>query len=146
LVIAEPADISELTSDGIGKGVGAGVTTGVMTGGGGGGGGATWACAEVDTAARTSPRTIATAVTDLRPTPRQSLARENHDEQRINAFPKNQAPTRQKMQKIPVGRADLPPILPERQSVVIPANGRLPGIVVRLPQVPTGGPIAELIS
>jgi hypothetical protein len=59
---------------------------------------------------------------------------------------KNQAQTRQKMQKIPVGRADLPPILPERQSVVIPANGRLPGIVVRLPQVPTGGPIAELIS
>jgi hypothetical protein len=51
-----------------------------------------------------------------------------------------------KMQKIPVGRADLRPILPERQSVVIPANGRLPGVVVRLPQVPTGDPGAELIS
>ena len=50
------------------------------------------------------------------------------------------------MQKIRVGRADLPPILPERQSVVIAADGRLPGVVVRLPQVPTGGPSAELIS
>jgi hypothetical protein len=122
-----------------------GVTMGVMTGGGGGGG-LGWACADVDAAARTSPTTIATAVTDLRPAPRRSLARENHDEQRINAFPKNQAPARQKIQKIPVGRADLPPILPERQSVVIAADGRLPGVVVRLPQVPTGGPIAELIS
>jgi hypothetical protein len=93
-----------------------------------------------------SPRTIVAAVTDLRPAPRQSLARENHDGQRINTFPKNQARARQKMQKIPVDRADLRPILPERQSVVIPANGRLPGVVVRLPQVPTGGPGAELIS
>jgi hypothetical protein len=59
---------------------------------------------------------------------------------------KNLAPARQKMQNIPFGRADLLPILPERQSVVIPANGRLPGVVVRLPQVPTGGPGAELIS
>jgi hypothetical protein len=149
LAIVEPADISELTSESTGKGVGAGATTGVTTGaitGGGGGGGLPWASADVDAAARASPRTIATAVTDLRPASRQSLARENHDEQRINAFPKNQAPTRQKMQKIPVGRADLLPILPERQSVVIPANGRLPGIVVRLPQVTAGGPIAELIS
>jgi hypothetical protein len=50
------------------------------------------------------------------------------------------------MEKIPVGRTDLPPVFPERQSVVIPANGRLPGVVVRLPQPPTGGLIAELIS
>jgi hypothetical protein len=37
-----------------------------------------------------SPKTIATAVTDLRPAPQQSLARENHDGQRINAFPKTE--------------------------------------------------------
>ncbi len=59
---------------------------------------------------------------------------------------KNRRRLDKKCKKIPVGRADLRPILPERQSVVIPAHGRLPGIVVRLPQVPTGGLIAELIS
>jgi hypothetical protein len=92
-----------------------------------------------------SPKTIA-AIADLRSAPRRSLARENHDPRRINAFLKNRAPTRQQMEKIPVGRTDLPPVFPERQSVVIPANGRLPGVVVRLPQPPTGGLIAELIS
>ncbi len=81
LVKVEPADISELTSEAIGKGNGAGVTKGVMTGGGGaggggGGGGATWARAEVDATARASPKTI-TAVTDLLSTPQQSLVREN---------------------------------------------------------------------
>jgi hypothetical protein len=101
---------------------------------------------DVDAAARTSPRTIATAVTDLRPAPRQSPARENHDEQRIKCIPKKPSASSKKNAKIPVGRADLRPILPERQSVEGPANGRLPGIVVRLPQVLTGGPIAELIS
>jgi hypothetical protein len=90
--MADPVDISELTSEGIGKGVGAGVTTGVITGGGGGGGGggATWARADVDAAARASPKTIVAAVMGLGPTPQRSLARENHDEQRMNAFPKTE--------------------------------------------------------
>jgi len=82
-----------LTFDAVGKGSGA--TTGVMTGGGGGGGGgstiAAGACACADVGAATmarSPKRIAPTVTELRPAPQQSLARENHDEQRINAFPK----------------------------------------------------------
>jgi hypothetical protein len=85
-----------------------------------------------------SPNRIATAVTERRPAPRRSFARENHDEQRINAFPKNRAPARQKTQKIAVDRADLPPVFPDRQSVAIPVHGRLPAIVVLRPQVPAG--------
>jgi hypothetical protein len=92
-----------------------------------------------------SPTRIANAATDLRLAPQQSLARENHAEQRINTFLKNRAPARQKMQKIRVGRIDLPPVFPDRQSVAIPVNGRLPGIVVLRPQVSAGGFVAELI-
>ena len=88
---------------------------------------------------------MTTAVRDLRATPQQSLARENHDEQRMNAFPKKERQLDKKC-KIPVGRTDLPPVFPERQSAVVPANRQLPGIVVPLPQVLTGGLVAELIS
>jgi hypothetical protein len=120
----------------------------VITGGGGGGGGGGGKAADradVDAATMANPKTIAVAVTDLRPAPHQSLARENHDEPRINAFPENRAPTR-KNTKIPVGAADLPPVSPKRQSGVVPAHGRLPGVVVPLPQVQRGDLLAELIS
>jgi hypothetical protein len=92
-----------------------------------------------------SPKMIA-AVTELRRDPQHFFARENHDEQRINAFPKNRAPLDKKRKKIPVGPADLPPVLPDRQSVVLPVHRRLPGIVVLRPQGRRGGLGAELIS
>jgi hypothetical protein len=41
---------------------------------------------------------------------------------------------------------DLPPVLPERQSVLILRKGLLPDIVVPLPQVARGGLDAEQIS
>jgi hypothetical protein len=88
---------------------------------------------------------IATTVTDQRQPRQQSFARENHDEQRIKCIPKNWRQLDKKA-KIPVGRADLPPVLPDRQSVAISVHGRLPGIVVLRPQLPTGGLGAELIS
>jgi len=58
---------------------------------------------------------------------------------------KSRAPTR-KNTKIPVGGADLPSVSPERQSGVVAARGRLPGIVVPLPQLSAGHLIAALIS
>jgi hypothetical protein len=40
--------------------------------------------------------------------------------------------------KIPAAGADLPPVLPERQSVMAVRKRRLPDIVVPLPQVAAG--------
>jgi hypothetical protein len=73
------------------------------------------------------------ALASLLPAP-VSLAREGSDEQRINAIPKRSASSTKKY-KMPSARADLPPVLRERQSVLVPRNGRLPDIVVPLPQV-----------
>jgi len=140
--------MSELTSNGAGTGIttgaATGVTTGITTGGGGGGGGGRWAWADVDAIAMASAKAIATGLASRRPAP-QPPARKSHDEQRIDAIPKG-APARQKNAKSPSARADLPPVFAERQSVVIPGKGRLPGVVVPLPQVRIGDLRAEQIS
>ena len=73
-----------------------------------------------------------------------SLAREGRDEQHVNAIPKRSASST-KMQ-IPSAGADLPPVLRERQSVLILRKGRLPDIVVPLPQVASGDLVVEQIS
>jgi hypothetical protein len=52
-------------------------------------------------------------------------------------IPKSRASST-KNTKIPIDRGDLPPVLPERQSVMAPAKGRLPDVVVLLPQVAIG--------
>jgi hypothetical protein len=62
------------------------------------------------------------------------VARESRREQHINAFPKRST-TLQKLKKNPSADADLPPVLRERQSVMVLSEGRLAGVVVPLPQV-----------
>ena len=74
------------------------------------------------------------------PPPPVSRAREGRDEHHMNAIPEG-APARQKC-KNPAAGADLPSVLSERQSVLVPRKGRLPDIVVPLPQVARGDPIA----
>jgi hypothetical protein len=78
------------------------------------------------------------AFTNLRPAP-VSFARacESREEQRISANPKSSASST-KTAKSPSAQADLPSVHRERQSVMVPGEGRLPGIVVPLPQVVIG--------
>jgi len=63
----------------------------------------------------------------------------------MNANPKKQRRL-VKNAKILIGRADLPPVLRERQSVMVLGQARLAGNVVPLPQSGSGDPVAELIS
>jgi hypothetical protein len=86
-------------------------------------------------------KTIATAPTSLRPVT-VALAREGRDAQHINAIPRKGVPAQQKIQNT-IGRCDLPPVLRERQSVLAARDGRLPDIVVPLPQVVRDDFIAE---
>jgi hypothetical protein len=83
-----------------------------------------------------SIKAMAMAVASRRPEPL-SLVRDSRDEQPINAIPKSSANST-KQQKIPAAGRDLPPVLRERQSVLLPYWGQLPDIVVALPQVVRG--------
>jgi hypothetical protein len=79
----------------------------------------------------------------LRPTP-VSFAREDRDEQHMNAISKRSASS--KKHQNPSAGADLPPVLPGGQSVLVLRYGRLPDIVVPLPQVASRGLVALQIS
>jgi len=81
---------------------------------------------------------MTTALAMLRAAP-VSRAREGRDEQHMNAIPKNKK-ERQFECKIPAAGTDLPSVLRERQSVLALRKGRLPDIVVPLPQVARGDP------
>jgi hypothetical protein len=61
------------------------------------------------------------------------------------SFPK-EAPARQKDAKSPSACADLPPVLTQRQSVTVVGTGRLPNIVVPLPQMVRGDLVGKSIS
>jgi hypothetical protein len=61
-----------------------------------------------------------------------------------NAIPKKERQL-DKNTKSASARADLPPVSPERQSAVIPGQGRLANIVVLLPQLLIGGRVIERI-
>ena len=88
---------------------------------------------------------MAIALATLRPAP-VSFAREGRDEQHINAISKRNAGRLDENAKIPSAGADLLPVLRERQSVLVLRKGRLPDIVVPLPQVARGDLVAEQIS
>ena len=87
---------------------------------------------------------IAMTLASLRPVP-VSLAREGRDEQRMNVIPKRSASST-KNAISSTARADLPPVLAKRQSVMAVGSGRLPAIVVPLPQVAWSDLIAKPIS
>jgi hypothetical protein len=119
----------------IGVGVGAGAGAG---GGGGGGRASTWAPADDDATAKASAKAIATALATPRPGALCfAFARESREEPRINANPKSSASST-KYARCQSAGADLPSVHRERQSVMAACEGRLPGIVVPLPQVATG--------
>jgi len=83
---------------------------------------------------------MTTALAMLRAAP-VSRAREGRDEQHMNAIPKNKKERQfDKKCKIPAAGTDLPSVLRERQSVLALRKGRLPDIVVPLPQVARGDP------
>jgi hypothetical protein len=119
---------------GIGAGVGVGVDVGV--GVGVGVGGTLWASAGVAATAKVNAKVSAMALTRPRPMP-VLLRCEDLGEQRINMIPKK-AQARRKMPISPSAGADLRPVLPERQSVMVAARGRLAVVVVPLPQVAHG--------
>jgi hypothetical protein len=133
LVTAAPAEKSELRTVGVGLGVGEGV--GVGAGGGGGRTTAPCARADVDIEATATPSTkaIATACKNLRPTAVRH-ARNGRVEQRINAIPKKTCASSAKKAKFQSARFDLPSVRRDRQSVMAAREGRLPDIVVPLPQ------------
>jgi hypothetical protein len=80
-----------------------------------------------------SIKATATAAAIRRPDPR-FLVRDSRDEQPINAISKSSANSAETA-KTPTTVGDLPPLLRERQSVLLLCGGRLPVIVVPLPQV-----------
>src|SRR4051794_14651586 len=84
-------------------------------------------------------------LTSPRPVP-VSFAREGRDEQHMNANSKRERPLDKKC-KMPSAGADLPRVLMERQLGLVPGKGRIPDIVVPLPQLVSGdlitGQIAE---
>jgi hypothetical protein len=91
---------------------------------------------------------MATALASLLPAPAFS-ARQGRDEQHIDALSKRslqKARQLDKKRKIRPAGADLPPVLRERQSVLVLRKGQLPGIVVPLPQAIRGALIACSIS
>ena len=96
---------------------------------------------------------MATAPASLPPAP-VSFACDGRDEQHINALSKwlvskgsfQKARQLDKKRKIRPAGADLPPVLRERQSVLVLRQGQLPDIVVPLPQAIRGGLIVCSIS
>jgi hypothetical protein len=140
LATAAPAEKSELRTVGVGLGVGVGVGVGVTTNigaGAGGGGGTNAPCAradvDIEATATASTKMIAAADKNRRPTA-VCHARKGRVEQRINAIPKKLAPARQKKPNFKSVRNDLPRVRRDRQSVMAACEGRLPDIVVPLPQ------------
>ena len=87
---------------------------------------------------------IAMALASLWPAP-VSLALEGRDEQRMNVIPKRSANSTRNCQ-IPIGPCRFAPVLTQRQLVTVVGTGRLPNIVVPLPQVVRGDLVAKSIS
>jgi hypothetical protein len=139
-----PAAMPVLSDDRAGVGgatmIGVATTTGGGGGGGGGGGAANWARADVGANAMVSAKAIATATANPCASPGPApvfLKCKGVAERRINIIPKK-AQLGRKIAKSPSAGADLRPVIPERQSVMVPAAGRLAVIVVPQPQLVGG--------
>jgi hypothetical protein len=117
--------------EGVGLSVGVGVRVGVAVGVGVGV--ARWACADVDASA--NAKAIATVIATQLPAPGFPV-REGLEEPRINIIPTRSA-AQQKILKSRSAKADLRPVLRERQSVMVQGGNRLLSNVVPLPQVAT---------
>jgi hypothetical protein len=118
---------------GVGLGVGEGVGDWVGVGVGEAVGVGVGVCAWTDDGATATAKTIATATTSLRQIP-VSVARESRDEQHMNAISKKSSAGSANNPKYHSLDSRFAPVSRKRQPVLVLKNGRLPHIVVAMPQ------------